>query len=1301
VSTTGFPERLAESLSGQNVSIKLGKVAGNLSINVVQQEGDGPAFGLAMLAEPPVIPDDSGPSVLLAARYEVVSFTGREVERRALAEWLDSAEARAVRLVTGPGGQGKTRLALEVARRAQADGWHVLIVRHRLDGGVIGPASEVHAGRGDAGVLVLVDYADRWPHDDLIRLFERPELRNVPPGQKTRVLLLGRSADFWTTTSGALRDAGVTVSRLPLEALDDRAVGGGERQRVFRSAVSSFAARLGVNASQLPQLPSLAADGFALMLSVQMAALVTVLAARDGLDSAHLSRAAGDPAAASRHLISREVRHWERMMQRHPNPVRVNTEVIARAVFIATLTRGLTYDEAVALLNVLDIGESAPLIVSDHRRCYPPPDPSRVLEPLYPDRLGEDFLAALLPGAPPPPTDSDSLQGLADPATPGILRRMLSLSAENTAEHDPTVHSRSLRPVMTVLIETALRWPHVAAGHVIPAISANPMLVVAAGGTAVGQLCDVPGADAVLPDVGAALERIIGLGVHLDLDSGALRVAERLTDLARSRRDPVGLASALTIVAARRAAVGQWEEAVAAAREDVDIMRRLVRDPDREGSIADLPNLATALSNLGKYLPSVGLRKESLRVTEEAVGYLRRLADPVTGHPSIFLPGLAASLLNLGWDLHEAAQYQDALVLMREAVDSFRQLANSGSANPGGLGDSLNNLSLILSRLDRHLEALGPAEEAVGFFRRLASPDTGSPDAYLPALAMSLNTLSSCLANVGRPDESLAVIQEAAGLYRQLADPVSGSSAAYLPPLGGALINLGLRLRNQARYQEAVEIGHEAVSVFRRLTDSHSGNPTAFLPELALALLNLSGSMSELGRHREAYTAGQEAVAIYRTLADPATGDPDAYLSSLARALANFSTDLAEVGRVEEGLVRVREAVDIFRALAEPDSGSPRGVNWPELAHCLKSLSIKLSTVGQYSEAVEPAHEAVEIYRTLADPDYGNPALYLSALGGALNNLGKVLTEARRSQEALAATRELAEVYRQLAAADTGNRAGHVSSFALVLRVLEEDLSKLGMHQDALAPAQEAVDVYRVLADPITGDPDTYLPRLAEALHRLAWLESKADQPAQALAALQEAIDAYRQLSGRDTDGSDAYLKKLADASGAAGVCLVELDRKEEALAPMGEAVNLYRRLSQQDIGAPTSNLDGLAARLQLLSVWLHQLGRDVEAFGPVQEAINIRRQLSALGPVASPANLDSLARLLTIRSLVLKDRDADSAVESMEQAIAHWTTLTQQSPQEYEPILQVAWSSLADLLDKADRHEEAAEVRQRSQLEQ
>jgi hypothetical protein len=62
----------------------------------------------------------------LAARHEVVDFTGRDAELTELAGWRDDPEpGSAVRLVHGPDGQGKTRLAAQFAGLSVALGWTV------------------------------------------------------------------------------------------------------------------------------------------------------------------------------------------------------------------------------------------------------------------------------------------------------------------------------------------------------------------------------------------------------------------------------------------------------------------------------------------------------------------------------------------------------------------------------------------------------------------------------------------------------------------------------------------------------------------------------------------------------------------------------------------------------------------------------------------------------------------------------------------------------------------------------------------------------------------------------------------------------------------------------------------------------------------------------------------------------------------------------------------------------------------------------------------------------------------------
>jgi len=61
------------------------------------------------------------PGSLLAADREIVPFQGREDLLRRLSEWRDAPEPFGIQLITGEGGQGKTRLAREFAARCPSD----------------------------------------------------------------------------------------------------------------------------------------------------------------------------------------------------------------------------------------------------------------------------------------------------------------------------------------------------------------------------------------------------------------------------------------------------------------------------------------------------------------------------------------------------------------------------------------------------------------------------------------------------------------------------------------------------------------------------------------------------------------------------------------------------------------------------------------------------------------------------------------------------------------------------------------------------------------------------------------------------------------------------------------------------------------------------------------------------------------------------------------------------------------------------------------------------------------------------
>jgi tetratricopeptide (TPR) repeat protein len=757
------------------------------------------SFRLTPLGPRPEVPQDSGPSRLLVASHEEVDFTGRGAERRELAAWLAGEAPRGMRLVTGPGGQGKTRLALRVGRDAQARRWHVLVARHRLDGGMAASGGRVEHRPGStaAGVLVLVDYADRWPQEDLLALFADPDLQSG----RVRVLLLGRSGDF-SVLQDRLAEAGWVAAR-PLR-LTDLPEGTGGRAAAFRAAATAFAGRVGVSEAALPGPPDLAGAAFALTLTVHTAALVGVLAVRDGLLAGQRQRLVADPAAASRHLIVRERRHWELMQERKPDPVRIDTKVMARAVLVATLTRGLPHPMAVELLAALDLGAQPQTVIDDHGRCYPPPA-TTVLEPLFPDRLGEDFVALVLPGAAaldPAPAGDPELAELADPAAASVVQRLLALTAPAGGGDEPgpkAVAHPLVRPMMTVLIETARRWDHVAGRYLVPAVADRPELAVAAGGAAIARLCGVPGIEATLPVIGAALDKIIGSGTHLDLDAGAVVVAEELATAARAGHNEATLARALTTLGVRLSGVGRREDALAPTQEATDIYRALAQ----ANPAAYLPDLAMSLNNLGATLSEVGRRKDAVAPTQEATDLYRGLAQ---ANPAAYLPDLAMSLNNLGNRLSEVGRREEALAPTQEATDIYRGLAQ---ANPAAylpdLAMSLNNLGATLSEVGRREEALAPAQEATDLYHGLAQ---ANPAAYFPDLATSLWTVGLvCAAHGVRLAEGLVAVQEAVAILEPLAARLP---AAFLDDLNAMRATMADLLDGLGRTDEAEQVRRQA-----------------------------------------------------------------------------------------------------------------------------------------------------------------------------------------------------------------------------------------------------------------------------------------------------------------------------------------------------------------------------------------------------------------------------------------------------------------------------------------------------------
>jgi tetratricopeptide (TPR) repeat protein len=844
------------------------------------------------------------PSRLLNARFEVVDFTGRGSELGQLHEWRRRGGPRlAVRWLHGPAGAGKTRLAAKFASESVADNWKVVIATPGP--GVLLPVLGSQDLRPDGadGLLLIIDYADRWPATHLAMLLSNRLFRHR--SVKTRILMVARTADDWPGIRHKLIGEQPALSSQMLEPLPEDPA---NRMEMFTAALTGFARHYGAaDVSGLRPPGPLEQADFALTLAVHMAALATL--------DAHVSgrRAPSDMAGLTVYLLDRENHHWAQLYgdgthELNPGERTFRTEpaMLRRAVFTAALTGPVDRATGIAILEGLAPEVPDPhQVLNDHAICYPPASPSRAdaLEPLYPDRLTEDFIALTIPGHGADYPD----QPWAGLDTWALLGRLI----DNDLSHLRTPNARlpaARRRAVIFLASAAQRWPHVATNGLFPILRMFPLLAVAAGGPALTALASVGGPGPLLDDelltVLEGIDRAIPNRSDLDLDIGADHLAERLAGhYLNSDADPAAKAFALSRLFARLRNAGRPDEALTAAEQALAILRPLAEsDPQYLG------DLAVALDSVSTALSDVGRSTASLAPAREAVEIFRRLA---AADPARQLPVLARFLDRLGTLLSNLGQAEESLILAQEADAVRRQ---SATGNPGLVGD----------------EAVARAQEAVAISRRLVGE---SGPEHLPILAQSLINLGRNLADTGRLDEGLVAGTESITIYRRLS---ADSPAVGLPGLADALDSLGNRLAKAGRIQEGLPYLVEAVQICRGLAEDY---PEGYLLNLAGSLRNLCAAVSLGGDPAGSLPLAEEAVAITRKIA--VSGDPLA-LTNHGFTLNNLTATLLRLGRFADALPLAQETVAIFQRVAELEPWGERHA----LRTAQANLGAALSAVG-------------------------------------------------------------------------------------------------------------------------------------------------------------------------------------------------------------------------------------------------------------------------------------------------------------------------------------------------------------------
>ncbi|GGJ26134.1 tetratricopeptide repeat protein [Streptomyces brasiliensis] len=1052
-----------------------------------------PAELSALLEPAPPKLELTSPTMLLRADAEVVSFHGREDTLAGLEQWcLANPDGPPVaRVLTGPGGQGKTRLARQLMARMRDQGWAAGQVLRKPEG--------LRALRMvQCPLLLVVDYAETRP--ELVReLWEQTEACGHP----VRLLLLARSLGSWGDRA---------TGRLPETRLHALSPDAADREQAFRRAARDLSRRLAeVTGSSDIDWPGLvrtlpatrpgAAPGAETALTVQMAALAALLR--------HVRTPELDGGALEAELLEHEKTYWLDTADGR-GMATWDTELLHEAVAVAVLCPAQDKEEARATIARLLPDE--PWLIGNLtawlRDLYPPPE-GRYWGRLEPDRLAEfhaseqiireqGLLWRLFAGAP----DHQRVQ-------------ILTVLARSAVAHANEGRKDKARDIADRLRE-ALRT--------VPAEAPLTTAMLRAHSDA------LPVQTHVLRDYA------------LDVARELNRLCQATGDDTRALRDR---AWALHNLARRYLAVGASEDARLAVAEAVAIRERLALD----GTMTHRMESADSLLALSRASRITGRLTDAFEAGDRALRLFRELASVDGEEWEKRERGLVRALLNLSrvvWELDPSTIPFDQVARSDKYTDEAVQLARELAADHPDLDPLLLTAALTergrnLWRLQRHSEALSLDEEAVEMSRRLA---TENPDAYTADLAEALTGLAVDYSNASRPPgESAALEREAIALLRPLTEELPevhcSSLAQMLHNLAWNQYDDGDHAAALESIREAVELRRAEAREARGITVSHLANSVHALAtfharigehraavegfEEALRIyadserplsasslnsqsgiaLNLVSSYDALGRSTDALRALNEALAIRNRLAAYA---PSLYMEGHATGLHDAADLYWKHDRQVARRILLRQALPQYRQLVR---GNEEGREW--LAFCLHDLGASYaSSWATADRAVPVLREAYELRVQLSAGD----ARHEVTLADTCAELGHALLGTSRFPAAVRIAEHEVRLRRRLLAT-SGD--GQERPLCHALLRLADARAMAGQPAAAWRAALEAERACETLTARPGGPPD----RTAWLLYRLGGTLSLAGRhdvrlAARALGPARRAVRLYQRAVARD-----------------------------------------------------------------------------------------------------------------------------------------------------------------------------------------
>ncbi|MFD5479704.1 tetratricopeptide repeat protein [Streptomyces hawaiiensis] len=1144
-----------------------------------------PAELSRVLHRPTVRPARS-PISLLRPEPAAVRFHGREDTLRDLAAWRHSDAGESVLLLTGPGGQGKTRVGLEAVREAEKAGWTAGFLAERADTGAISRLSAL-----DTPLLLVVDYAEtrRSQVDELLDAFGPSG--PAPRRHSVRLLFLARKAGQWWSRLREHARFPRNAAVRPLPPLEPTAA---LRAAAVLDAMADLGEKLTVlhpgpaarQAMRAAVPPSVAEDRYSGALNLQMAALVSLLQA---VDPVHVTHGERHEAVLLRH----EQKIWRRTAAGH-GIGDLDLFEYRRMVAAATLCPADDEQQALAVLGRLrptGHAEEPSIPLPEPVSCgrwlsglYPSDDD--YWSPLQPDRLGEYLVGSVLA------------------EDPELLRRLL-----------PATTERQSAAAFHLLSRAQPHQPHIAE-PLRAVVTAHPEpLALRAVDAVVAVVNPAPlrqALTAVLEEIESTVDRHEALAQRLydavplptlALDAWAADLAGLLARQppGATTRDPreasAEQARRLHRHALRLVEIGRIPAARTPAEESVALWHTLTA----RGTPGAESGLGLALNTLSLVTDLDRSGTEALSLSQEVLRHYRELA---ARDPDTYTADLAMAWNNHANRLGDADRLDEALAGALTARDLYRDLARDDPAQLPDVALAEYNIARIHSSLGQLSAALAAARRATDLYHDLAAQ---WPDRYRPRLPEALASRAELLRTAGLFAEAVDVVEECLTESRRL---VAHDPDRFGQELAERLSDATAVFDDHGDEDRARAAAEEAVELLRPMAE----RDTNVAPSFANALIALSPYVPE-----QAIDLRREAVALYERTEASA---PGAHGCAPAVARAALGEALADAGRYSEGLLAFDASVAVLRPLAD----RLPAVYGPELARVLDLQSYALFDAGDPEAALSAATEAYDAFATAVAEE---PGASLDEFARVAGNLVFHLAQRSRWSEIVTRTEQALALCRLPPAEGRPERCDPLLEL-LAYRI--SAFEELGRHEETSQAVRDVVALRRRIAD---SDPDDAGQRLSLAgdLSRLADSLSNAGRWYEAVDPVREALTLRRSVSGSEDDEAEDEEDDEEDRV-SEGALLVQLAAvlqqagDPEALAAAAEAVRHHA-----DPAPPEGREDGYYQALHLYAAAQSAAGHPEAAVDTCQHLVLLHAK-DAAGEAARDRGGDSLDPLEALTSL-------------------------------------------------------------------